>query len=113
MYKQKLERLIKKINEIKLEILELGDLRPGSLSKQARKTKDKYGAYWHLSYTHRGKGHTQYVRDAQVAQMKIEVVNFKRFRKLTDRLISLSIELSQARMKFGSGASNQEKTRQS
>jgi hypothetical protein len=58
-----------------------------------------YGAYWHLSYTHRGKGYTQYIRDAFVPQVKAEVSNFKRFRKLIDRLITLSIERSQLRMK--------------
>ena len=55
---------------------------------------------WHLSYTHRGKGHTQYIRDAFVPQVKAEVSNFKRFRKLIDRLITLSIERSQLRMKM-------------
>jgi len=34
-----------------------------------------------------------------VPQVKAEVSNFKRFRKLIDRLITLSIERSQLRMK--------------
>ena len=88
------------IHGIKQEIGEIGALRPGSLSKQARKTKTKYGAYWHLSYTHRGKGHTQYIRDALVPQVKAEVSNFKRLRKFIDRLITLSIERSQLRMQM-------------
>jgi hypothetical protein len=99
MAQRTLERLEKAIQEIKREIGKLGALRPGSLSKQARKAKTTYGAYWHLSYTHRGKGHTQYIRDAFVPQVKAEVSNFKRFRKLIDRLITLSIERSQLRMK--------------
>jgi hypothetical protein len=95
----KLQRLEEAIQRIKWEIGKLGALRPGSLSKQARKTKATYGAYWHLSYTHRGKGHTEYIRDAFVPQVKAEVSNFKRFRKLIDRLITLSIERSQLTMK--------------
>ena len=87
------------IHGIKREIGKIGALRPGSLSKQARKTKSTHGAYWHLSYTHRGKGHKQYIRDAFVPQVKAEVSNFKRFRKLIDRLITLSIERSQLRIK--------------
>ena len=94
-----LERLEEAIQGLKREIGNLGALRPGSLSQQARKTKTPYGAYWHLSYTHRGKGHTQYIREAFVPQVKAEVANFKRFRKLIDRLITLSIERSQHRMK--------------
>jgi len=100
MTQSKLERLEEAIHRIKQKIGEIGALRPGSLSQQARKTKTKYGAYWHLSYTHRGKGHTQYIRDAFVPQVKAEVFNFKRFRKLIDRLITLSIERSQLSMKM-------------
>ena len=99
MSQSKLERLEEAIHGIQREIGKIGALRPGSLSKQARKTKTTYGAYWHLSYTHRGKGHTQYIRDAFVQQVKAEVSNFKRFRKLIDRLITLSIERSQLKMK--------------
>lgn len=100
MSQSKLARLDEAIESIKREIGRLGALRPGSLSKQARKTKTTYGAYWHLSYTHRGKGHTEYIRDAFVPHVKAEVSNFKRFRKLIDRLITLSIERSQLRMKM-------------
>ncbi len=99
MTKSKLERLEEAIHGIKREIGKLGALRPGSLSKQARKAKTTYGAYWHLSYTHRGKGHTQYIRDALMPQVKAEVSTFKRFRKLIDRLTTLSIERSQLKMK--------------
>jgi hypothetical protein len=101
MTNSKLERLDQVILGIKRDLGKLGALRPGSLSKQARKTKTTYGAYWHLSYTHRGKGHTQYIRNAFVPQVKAEISNFKRFRKLIDRLITLSIELSQLKMKTG------------
>ena len=100
MTNNQLKRLDEAIRGIKREIGKLGAMRPGSLSKQARTTKTTYGAYWHLSYTHRGKGHTQYIRDAFVPQVKAEVSNFKRFRKLIDRLITLSIERSQLKMKM-------------
>lgn len=100
MSESKLKRLKEAIHGIKWQIGEIGPMRPGSLSQQARKTKNKYGAYWHLSYTHRGKGHTQYIRDAFVPQVKAEISHFKRFRKLIDRFITLSIERSQLRMKM-------------
>src|ERR1700730_5859838 len=99
MIQRKLERLEEAIQGIKREIGKVGAWRPGYKRDHARKTKTTYGAYWHLSYTHRGKGHTQYIRDAFVPQVKAEVSNFKRFRKLIDRLITLSIERSQLRMK--------------
>ena len=112
MKTHKLEGLEKSIQGIKREIQGIGDMRPGSLSKQMRRSKDKYGAYWHLSYTHRGKGRTQYIRQEFVAQIKDETAAFKRFRWLVDRLIALSIERSQLRMETAkSAASEGPKTR--
>ncbi|MBI1748831.1 MAG: hypothetical protein HYR55_19930, partial [Acidobacteria bacterium] len=78
--------------------------RPGPLTQQLRKAKEKYGAYWQLSYPHRGKGKTEYIREAFVAQVKIETANFTRYRKLFDRLIKLSIELSRLKMAAGKKA---------
>ncbi|MEK6704931.1 MAG: DUF6788 family protein [Bdellovibrionota bacterium] len=110
----KLKKLEKLVFDLKQQIHDIGDLRPGSLSKQMRKSKDKYGAYWHLSYTHLGKGHTQYVRNEFMDQIRRETANFKRFRRLLDRLISISIALSQFRMETAkSAALNQVKTRYS
>jgi len=112
MHDIKMVRLEEVIRKVKQEIEGIGEMRPGSLSKQMRKGKDKYGAYWHLSYTHQGKGHTQYIRDAFVSRVKTETASFKRFRKLVDRLTTLSIKRSELRMKIQkSGASNQVRTR--
>lgn len=94
----KLTRIEKAIEEIKNRIFDVGDIRPGSLSKQMRRSKEKYGAYWHLSYTHKGKGHTEYIREEFVQQLKQEVKNYKRYRMLFERLVTLSIEKSKLRM---------------
>lgn len=100
-----LKKMADQIDRLKQQIFKLGDMRPGSLTRQMRKSKEKYGAYWQLSYTYRGKGKTEYIRDAFVGQVKTETTNFKRYRKLTDRLIELSIKLSRlkidARKKIG------------
>ena len=47
----------RRIGKIKQALADLGDMRPGSLSAQ---TRSWGGRYWQLSYTHLGKGHTQY-----------------------------------------------------
>ncbi len=107
MSDRKLMRLEKEIQDLKQEIMDLGDMRPGSLSIQTRKTKDRYGSYWHLSYTHQGKGRTQYIRERFVGQIKSETNAFKRFRGLVDRWIALSIKKSDLKMKLQKdGASN-------
>lgn len=100
MTRSKLERLEKSIVRIKKQIYEIGDLRPGSLTQQKRTSKTSYGAYWHLSYTHDGKGRTEYIRAEALAQVKKEVSNYQRYRKLTDHLIKLSIEKSQMKMRL-------------
>jgi hypothetical protein len=108
----KLRRLEDAIHETQNKIGKVGEMRPGSLSKQVRKSGEKYGEYWHLSYTHQGKGRTQYIREACLAQVKSEVANFKSFKKLVDRLITLSIERSQLRIKMEkNGASGEARTR--
>jgi len=97
-------RLIKlesEINKTKQMLLDLGDMRPGSLSRQMRKAKEKYGAYWQLSYTHMGKGRTEYIKPEVLKQVKIEVANYKLYRKLSDRLVKLSIEKSRLKMELG------------
>ena len=99
--KTKIQKVEQEIASIKKEIFEIGDMRPGSLTKQMRKAKEKYGAYWQLSYTHRGKGRTGYIREEFVEQVKAETVNYKRYKKLADRLIKLSIEKSSLKMTLG------------
>jgi hypothetical protein len=114
MSQLKLTRIEKAIGEIKKRLFNLGDIRPGSLSKQMRRSKEKYGAYWHLSYTHKGKGHTEYIREEFVQQLKQEVKNYKRYRILFDRLVTLSIKKSKLKMTLGSdGALKQQRTRYS
>jgi hypothetical protein len=105
------QRLEEAIQKLKQQIFEIGAMRPGSLSQQTRKSKEQYGSYWHLSYTHDGKGHTHYVRSAFVKQLKLETANFARYKKLTDRLIGLSIELSQLRIKQAILAEDESKSK--
>lgn len=99
--KTKIIKIEQEIATIKKEMFEIGDMRPGSLSKQMRKSKEKYGAYWQLSYTYAGKGRTGYVREEFVEQVKAETVNYKRYKKLADRLIKLSIEKSSLKLELG------------
>ena len=99
--KTKIWKIGQEIDAVKKEIFEIGDMRPGSLTRQMRKAREKYGAYWQLSYTYRGKGRTGYVREECVEQVKAETVNYKRHKKLTDRLIKLSIEKSRLKMELG------------
>ena len=95
-----MERIKNSISQIKDKIFNIGEMRPGSISRQMRKAKEKYGSYWQLSYTYRGKGKTEYIRAGFVKQVKAETANFKRYRELSDQLVYLSIDLSRLKMEL-------------
>ncbi|MCF6174386.1 MAG: hypothetical protein L3J71_01325 [Victivallaceae bacterium] len=68
---------------------ELGDMRPGSLTRQIRSWGKEY---WQISYTHRGRGRTGYVSDKNYEKIKIEIENHRKFKDLCKKMIDLSIE---------------------
>ena len=88
--------LERKIEKIKRALMELGDMRPGSLTMQTRKWGGEYGQ---LSYTHRGKGHTEYVPEEKRKQVKRQTATYKKFRKLTQEWVDLGIELCKLKTK--------------
>ncbi len=80
-----------RIEAIKAELMGLGDMRPGSLSTQSRSWG---GQYCQLSYTHRGKGHTEYIQDDIREQTEQQLQNYKRFKTLTLEWVDRAIELA-------------------
>jgi len=92
-------KIEKQIVRVREELMKLGPMRPGSLSRQYKNRKEKKGAFWQLSYTHKMKGCSEYVRPENLKSIRSEVVNFKKFRKLIDRWIDLSLKLSQLKSK--------------
>ena len=76
------------------DLVHLGPMRPGSLSRQYKDPAAGTGAYWQLSYTHNMRSRTRYVRPDEVARLKPLLANFRRFRRLVDRCIDLSIKIS-------------------
>lgn len=72
----------------------LGPMRPGSLSRQYHNPAARSGAYWQLSYTHRMRSRTRYVRPEEVARLKPLLATFRRFRRLVERCVDLSVEIA-------------------
>jgi hypothetical protein len=107
--KKGIRALETEIEKIKQELLSLGDLRPGSLSKQynvcgnprCRCKKDpprKHGPYYQLSFTRKGRSRTQFIRKPHIAMVRKQVKNYRRLRTLIDRWIDLSTQLCQGKM---------------
>ena len=94
MTQQRLDAIQNQIKNIQNKLMEVGTMRPGSLTKQMqrRSTTDKVFEYWQLSYTHKMKSKSDYVRQDMVKTTQVRVKEFKRFKKLIDEWIDLAIE---------------------
>lgn len=107
--KRRIQSLENRIEKIKRQLAQLGDLRPGSLSKQYNvcgnpncKCKatppKKHGPYYQLSSTRKGKSRSKFVRKEDIAAVRIQLKNYAKFRKLTMQWIDLAEELSTLRL---------------
>ena len=90
----RIQTIERRIEKIKQSLRKIGDMRPGSLSLQSRSWG---GEYCHLSYTHRGKGHTEYVRKKRRKAVERQIANYRKFRELTQEWVDLGIELCKLR----------------
>ena len=77
------------------DLARLGPMRPGSLSRQYRNPGARTGAYWQLSYTHRMRSRSRHVRPQEVAEVKPLLANFRRFRRLVERCVELSLAIAE------------------
>ena len=87
------------LERIKRELMNLGPMRPGSLSRQYRDPETKNRPFHQISYTYKGRGKSEYVRAENLAQIRRETANFKRFRKLVEQWVELSLKSSQLRVR--------------
>ncbi len=95
------KKIIARIERVKLQLNELGPMRPGSISRQYRKPKEREHPFYQISYTHKMKSRSEYLRKENLATIRLETANFKRFKKLTEQWVDLALELSQLRTRLG------------
>jgi hypothetical protein len=105
-----IQKLEQRIQQIKAELPGLGEMRPGSLSKQYNvcgkpncRCKDpqnpqRHGPYYQLSWVRRGKSTTQFIRSPLLPQVRAQIATYNRFRKLTDEWVDQALRLAQARL---------------
>lgn len=103
---QRIQTLQHRIQTIKAQLTALRDMRPGSLSKQYNvcgkpgcrckdpKNPKRHGPYYQLSYVHRGKSTSQFIRPRLLNTVGAEITSYKKFRKLTDDWINLAITIA-------------------
>lgn len=98
--------LLDQIRSVQKEIAELGPLRPGSLyshhsqcgrpgCKCAReKNPIRHGPYNYLSYSFKGKSHTEFVSKKNLPEVGEQVKNYNRLVELFEMLVELNIRLA-------------------
>jgi len=108
--KQRIHSLEAKIQQIKTQLLALGDMRPGSLSKQYNvcgkpgcRCKDplnpkRHGPYYQLSYVRRGQSTSQFIRPELRTTVRAQTVTFKKFRKLTEQWVDLALTVAKLKL---------------
>lgn len=98
MTTKRLKQLENQIQKIKDELQQIGEMRPGSLTLQYKFPKEKKGPYYQLSYTHKMRSRTQYVRAEFVDEIRQQIDVYKRFRNLIKKWNDLAIEQCQIKM---------------
>jgi len=100
------------IAQIKTQLRDHGPMRPGSLSRQYNvcgkdgcrckhpKHPRRHGPYYQLNYVYRGKKTSKFIRRQILGQVRTELANYKKFRRLTERWIGLALQVAQAREKL-------------
>ena len=85
---------------IKRELQKIGEMRPGSLTRQYKDPKEKSGGSYQIRYTHRVKIRTEYVRPQFVKILEKQITNHAKFKKLVQEWVDLAIEHSKAKIKL-------------
>lgn len=98
MVKKNLSVIDKKIEKIKNALISIGDMRPGSLTKQFPKNGKK--GYYQISYTYKMKSKTEYVKPEWVAKTRKEIKEYKKFKNLIQLWLDFAIQKSKLEKKY-------------
>ena len=94
-----LAKIEKRIRVLLAQITALGAMRPGTLTVQYRNPAEKKTPFNQLSYTHKGRSCSEYVRPESLSAIQREVKTYKKFRSLVEQVTTLSLEASRLRHK--------------
>src|SRR6516162_7369135 len=90
MSQKRIQQIEFRLQQIKRALLEIGPMRPGSLTRQYKDPQHHVGAYWQISYTRRMKSRTEYVRKEWVKEVRRQIATYKRFKRLIDQWCNVS-----------------------
>ncbi len=102
--------LEKEISDIKNKLMGLGDMHPGSLTKQYNicgnptcQCKDphnpkKHGPYYQISFVHNKKSTSRFVKTELLPETKRQIANYKKFKELVEKWKIAATELSRLKL---------------
>jgi hypothetical protein len=99
---RRLKKIDQEIEGIKAQLGRIGVVRPGSLTRQYKDPTHHTGAYYQVSYTHRMKSRTAYVRANFATEVRQQIRAYKTLKKLIEKWVVLGIEHSQLSMRLRS-----------
>ena len=99
---RRLERIDQEIERLKARLGQIGVVRPGSLTRQYKDPTQRTGGYYQVSYTHRMKSRTAYVRAHFANEVRRQIRDYHTLKKLIERWVVLGIEHSQLSMRLRS-----------
>ena len=82
MANRTLAQIERRIDKIKTLLCGIGEMRPGSLTRQFKDRESQTGPYYQLSYTLDLKSRTDYVSNDALADVRRQVANYTRFKEL-------------------------------
>ena len=94
-----LDRKENKVRALLAGMAKLGAMRPGTLTVQYRNPAEKKTPFNQLSYTHKGRSRSEYVRPENLAAVTGEVETYKKFKLLVEEVTEQSLEASRLRHK--------------
>ena len=97
MSTKELEKKAKKIRSLVAELAHLGAMRPGTLTVQYRNPGERKTPFHQISYTHKGRSRSEYVRPENHPTHRREIQTYRRFRRLVGEIVALSLEASRLR----------------
>ena len=97
MANETLRTVEKRIRMLKRRLIDVGNMRPGTLGVQYRNPVEKKIPFNQISYTHKGKSRSEYVRAENLDTVRREIDAYKRFKALLAQLLELSIQASRIR----------------
>jgi hypothetical protein len=111
----RVSQIEQRIARIKGQLVKLGPLHPGSLSRQYNvcgkpgcRCKDpkhprRHGPYYKISYVFQGRFTSRHASPGELQAVRAELANYKRLRKLVAEWVGLALRLAREKRKFSAG----------